>query len=449
MKSFLVDKVYLDTLSNVERKKYLQKVRLVKLLQAEGAKSNADIYRILNISSPTSLILINELICEGVIEKKGKGRSIGGRKPELYSLQDDSFFILSIGMERFNTEIAIFDNNNTNISGTHKFSLRMTKDKRALTQLYKFAESIIQASGINTKKLVGIGISMPGLVNSSAGQNYTYFFSSDESKTLQDTLEDLFRKPVYVQNDVKTNALAEFRFGLASGKKDVLVLLMDWGIGLGIIMDGKLQSGMSGFAGEIGHMPFVKDGELCYCGSRGCLETVASGIALARMAKQGIQSGETSTLNALSEKEIEGIEPHIVIDAANKGDQYAINILSDIGRNLGKAISTLIQLFNPELIILGGKIAQAKQYITIPIRHSINTYCSPRIHENTHIVLSNLSPDAGLQVSASIVLENILDKQIELASYRSAVSLSFSKASKIQKPGFVQPGFMSGYMITV
>ncbi|MHB1178172.1 MAG: ROK family protein, partial [Daejeonella sp.] len=307
--------------------------------------------------------------------------------------------------------------------------LRITKDKAAITQLYEFAEQVIRTSGINTKKLVGVGISMPGLVDKNAGENYTYLLSPDESKTLQHTLEEKFGKPVYIQNDVKTNALAECRFGLAAGKKDVLVLLMDWGIGLGIIMDGKLQSGMSGFAGEIGHIPFVNDGELCYCGKRGCLETVASGIALARLAKQGIQSGESSLLNNLSEEEIEQIEPHIVIEAANKGDQYAINILSGIGHNLGKAVSTLIQLFNPELIILGGKIAEAKQYITIPIKHSINTYCMARLRENTEIVLSDLGIDAGLLGSASIVMENTFEKQIELANYRPAVSLSFSKAS--------------------
>lgn len=305
----------------------------------------------------------------------------------------------------------------------------MTKDKSAVSQLYDLANSVILTSGINTKKFVGVGLSMPGMINSNAGKNYTYLFSGDDSKSLQDSLEELFKKPVYIQNDVKTNALAEFRFGRASGSKDVLVLLMDWGIGLGIIMDGKLQGGISGLSGEMGHMPFVTDGELCYCGRRGCLETVASGHALARMAKQGIQSGETSMLNSLSADELEHIEPYIIIEAANKGDQYAINILSDIGQNLGKALATLIQLFNPALIILSGKLAEAKQHITTPIKHSINSYCNPRMRENTEVVLSELEIDASLQVSASIVLEIIFEKQIELASYRSAVSLSYSRAS--------------------
>ncbi len=417
MKSILVEKCYLNSLSNIERKKYLHKVRLVKLLHAEGAKSNSDICRILNISSPTTIILINELLSDGIIEKKGKGKSIGGRKPELYSLKNNSFYVLCIEMNRFKTEMAILDNNNNNITGIKSFPLRLTKDKSAIKHLHEFSEKLIKSSLIDTDRLVGIGIGMPGLVDSNAGKNYTYLEGSlGDSEALKDILEEKFNKPVYVQNDVKTITLAECRFGLALNKKDALVLLMDWGIGLGIIMDGKLQSGMSGFAGEIGHIPFVKDGELCHCGKRGCLETVASGIALARMAKEGIKSGQTSLLNTLSEEEIDQIEPQIVIDAANKGDQYAINILSQVGENLGKAVATLIQLFNPEIIILGGKIAEAKQYITIPMRHAINTYCMTRIRENTKIVPSTLGNSAGILGSASIVIENTFERQIELAS---------------------------------
>jgi len=417
MKSILVEKCYLDSLTNIERKKYLQKVRLVKLLHSDGAKSNSDICRVLNISSPTSIVLINELLSEGIIEKKGKGKSIGGRKPELYSLKNNSFYVLCIEMDRFKTEMAILDNNNNAITGVKSFYLKLTKDKSAIKPLYEFATELISSSGIDPSRLVGIGLGMPGLVDSDAGKNFTYLVDNSlESKTLQDVLEEKFKKPVYFQNDVKTNTLAECRFGLALNKKNALVLLMDWGIGLGIIMDGKLQTGMTGFAGEIGHIPFVKEGELCHCGKRGCLETVASGIALARMAKEGIKSGQISLLNALSEEEIEQIEPQIVIDAANKGDQYAINILSHIGENLGKAVATLIQLFNPELIILGGKIAEAKQYITIPMRHAINTYCMARIREQTKIVPSTLGHSAGILGSASIVIENTFEKQIELVT---------------------------------
>ena len=168
------------------------------------------------------------------------------------------------------------------------------------------------------------------------------------------------------------------------------------GIGLGIIMDGKVQHGSSGFSGEMGHMPFVENGELCYCGKYGCLETVASGMTLSKMAREGILSGQNSIINDLSNKEIYRIETELIIRAANKGDQYSIQLLSNIGTNLGKGISILIQLFNPEMVILSGKIAAARQYITLPMQQAINTYCMTQIREKTQIVSSELGDDSRL-----------------------------------------------------
>lgn len=416
MNSILADKKYLDSLSNIEKKKYIQKLKLINLLHSGRARSTADICRILNISAPTSLILTTELIQQGLLEKKTKGASAGGRKPELFSLKNNSFFVLCIQMERFNTAMAILDNNNNNISGNMNLPFLLNREMNSIIRLHEFAAELLKSSGIEQDKLLGVGISMPGLVDSSLGKNFTYMVTANESKTLKEILEEKFGKPVYIENDVKTNAIAESRYGLAIDKKNVLVLLMDWGIGLGIIMDGKLQTGTSGFAGEIGHIPFVNEGELCYCGKRGCLETVASGLALARMAKDGIKSGQLSILNKLSEEEIEQIEPKKIIEAANNGDQYAITILSQVGQNLGKAVATLIQIFNPEMIILSGKITGAQQFICLPITQSINTYCLSSLRESAQIVLSDLGENAGLIGSASIVIENTFEKQIEMIS---------------------------------
>src|SRR5437868_2469802 len=117
LRSLLVDKTYIENLSNIERKKYLQKIKLLKYVHAEGPQSNASLSNFLNLSLPTSIALINELIDEGTLERKGRGESLGGRKPELYALKDHSFYILSIDMERFKIKMAIFDNNNNNITG--------------------------------------------------------------------------------------------------------------------------------------------------------------------------------------------------------------------------------------------------------------------------------------------------------------------------------------------
>lgn len=416
LKSILVNEAYIQRLSNIERKKYLQKIKLLKYIHAEGPQSNASLSNFLNLSLPTSIILVNELIDEGLLERKGRGESLGGRKPELYALKDNSFYILSIDMERFKINMAIFDNNNNNITGTQSYTFPITQEITTVNHLYDIAQNLIESSKIDKAKLIGIGVDMPGLVDLALGENYTYLRSGKEFKTLKDTLQEKFNKPVFIQNDVKSATLAEARFGLACNKKDALVLLMDWGVGLGVIMDGKLQNGTSGFSGEMGHIPFVDDGALCYCGKRGCLETVASGIALAKMAKDGIKSGQNSILNKLSDQEIDKIEPQLVIDAANNGDQYAISILADIGIKLGKGIAILIQLFNPELIILGGKMAEAKQYITIPIQQSINTYCMTQMREKVSVVLSQLGQDAAIMGTVGNVIENILEEQIKIAS---------------------------------
>ena len=409
MEPSLIEERHLGSLNNLERKKHLQKLRIIKHLYVKGAKTTTDICTRFHISPPTAMGILNELIAEGFVEKQGQGKSVGGRKPDLYGLKDNSLFVLSIDMERYRTRMTIFDNNNNKITATQTYPLQISKDLSAVEQLYEHASKLIQESGINTEKLMGIGVSMPGLVASASGKNHTYLLTQHIEEPLQEVLEKKFGKPVYIQNDVKSATLAEYRFGQAQNMKNVLVLSMDWGLGLGIIIDGKLRTGASGFAGEFGHIPLIEGGALCHCGKRGCLETVASGIALARMAREGIRSGQSTMLRYLEE---EDLEPGLIINAANEGDQYAISILAETGRYLGKGIAILIQLFNPEAIILSGKIAKAKQYITIPIQQSINTYCMTQLRENTTLALSDLGSDAGILGSVATVMENIFEKQI-------------------------------------
>ena len=395
-------------------KKELKKLEILRSL-LESEKSIAGLCEHINISTPTCLNLVNSLLEEGAITKSGQGQSIGGRKPDLYAMVPGKYFVLAIELERYQTRMTILDNSYRYRIPVKTFQLNIATEADPVSQLHDMASALISEAGIDKESLIGIGISMPGLVDSKRGENYTFIISTNQLRSLQQELEDTFNKPVFIQNDVKCYAIAEKRFGLAREKRDVMVLLMDWGIGLGIIMDGELRGGTAGFSGEIGHIPLIDDGILCYCGKRGCLETVASGVALAKMAKEGILSGQDSLLNKISNSEIDKIEPHVVIDAANLGDQYAINILADVGAKMGKGIATVIQLFNPELIILGGKMAKARQYITIPMQQAINTYCMTQIREKASIQVSELGTDASILGVTSMVLENYFDQQIAQA----------------------------------
>ena len=410
-----LEEIQLARLNNVERRKHVQKLQIVKHLYVKGAKANADICARFAISSPTSIAILNELVAEGLVEKQGRGKSLGGRKPELYGLCNGSLFVLSIHIEQFKMRMAIFDNNNLIVSGLHTFAIELTKDLSALVQVHEHAQALLHASGIEMKKLVGVGVSMPGLVASREGNNHTHLLTAGRPESLQQLLEARFGRPVFIQNDAKSAALAEYRFGLAHGLRDALVLSLDWGIGLGIILDGKLRSGALGFAGEFGHIPLVEGGELCHCGKRGCLETVASGSAIVRLVRAGIAAGQRTLLGQLPARQLAELEPEQVYAAAHEGDQFAINTLAEVGTNLGKGIAILIQLFNPELIILGGKIAQARQFIFPAIQQAINTYCMAQLREKTSIVVSELGDNAVILGSVATVMENIFESRPELA----------------------------------
>lgn len=412
----LTEQDFLKESTNVERKKHLQKIKILRSLYFKGARTNTEICEDFRISSPTTIRLLNQLIKEGWIEKAGHRESAGGRKPELFGFRKSSFYVMGIQLERYRIRMAIFDNQNEKLAEFEDPEFQIEKESSVVDYLFSRANSLIKSSGVAEDKMMGIGISMPGLVSSEEGKNFTYFLKDEETESLEQVLKRRFSKPVFILNDAKSAGFAEFTFGLARKKKNVLVIPMDWGLGLGILVEGKMHQGTSGFAGEFGHIPLIEDGLLCNCGKRGCLETVASGRALSRMAREGIRTGEKTILSRFSEKKIERLQPEVIIDAANKGDQFAINIISSIGNDLGKGIAILIQLFNPELVIIEGKFTEAGQFLTVPIQQSINTYCMPQLREKTRIKLSTLGQDSVLLGSVATVMNNIFEEQIAFAN---------------------------------
>ncbi|HTN35694.1 MAG TPA: ROK family transcriptional regulator [Arachidicoccus sp.] len=378
-----------------EGKKGLLKVKILKSIFDLKEASISNICDNLNLSIPTVTNLMAELTNAGWLEIKGEGLSKGGRKPVMMGLVSHLFYTLCIDIELFAVKIAIFDNN-LNLCGKISFPFILSKTREHIEIIVQNAESLLESTQIRKEQLIGISICMPGLVNPSKGVNYFYLCDANNKQSLAEYFKLLFGVPVTIQNDVNAAALGELECGKAKGARDALVILMDWGVGLGIIMDGKVRKGALGFSGEIGHIPFESNGELCYCGKQGCLETVASGVALIKLAKEGIKSGQHSILYELCNHDVDNIETTLIIEAANKGDLFAIKLLSQVGSAIGKCISTLIQIFNPELIVLEGRIAAAEQFITLPMMQAINTYCMTQIRENTKIEVSELAESANL-----------------------------------------------------
>lgn len=379
--------------SKPEKKNLFNKLSIIKLIAELGSVSVNDIVKNLSLSLPTVNSLIAELLEDNIVRQFDKGESIGGRKPNLYRLCDGLFQVLCVELQRFSITLSIMDNNHNIVAETVELDNELSRNADNLRDITQIIDQYLLEKAVDTANLTGLIISMPGLINADEGTNET--FLHDVSQSITAYFEDKYKKPVYILNDVKGAAYAELKFGLAKNTKNSLIILMDWGIGLGIVSNGEVYLGRDGYSGEVGHMPFIDNGELCYCGKRGCLETVASGIALVNNAKQEIQKGELTKLNELQKEELDHLTPTHVIEAANKGDQFAINQISKLGTNLGKAFASLIQLLNPELIVLGGKIAKANELITIPIQQAINSYTMAILKEHCDIKVSSLTLDSN------------------------------------------------------
>ncbi len=388
----------------VEQKKVGHKKQILRALFFNGHLSNSELSKQIRLSTPKINSLLLELIDDGLVKELGRGDSSGGRRPNMYGLIEDGFYVAGITININRTIISIFNAANKEVSGPHFLNVKMQSDMQIFHRVNEKLHQIFHESNISAGKVLVTGIELPGLINQKTGVNKTYF---PKEKNLFDQLSQIFGMPVFINHDSKVRAFAEQHFGLAKNKKNVLMLQVDWGVGLGIIINGRLYTGKSGFSGEFGHLPIADNGILCACGKKGCLETIVSATAITRMAKQGLRNGNSSLIKELVGGEVEEINIATVIEAANRGDQFAISVFSEVGFWLGKGIVYLIQIFNPELIIIGGKVAEANEFIMVPVQQAINTFSNRDISNDTEIKFSELGSWAGTIGAAAYALEKL------------------------------------------
>lgn len=388
----------------VEHKKINHKKQIIRHLYFRGPLSNSELSKVIKLSTPKITSLLIELINDGLVNELGRGDSSGGRRPNIYGLVDNGFYVVGITININRTIISIFNSNNKEIAEPQYFPIKMHSDFNIFHQVNERLDEVLKKYNIKREKILVTGLELPGLHNQKRGINITYF---PNIENFSEELTKIFKMPVYFSHDSKLRAFTEQHFGLARNKKNVLMLQADWGLGLGIIINGKLYPGKSGYSGEFGHLPIVDNGILCSCGKQGCLETIVSATAIARMAQQGIKQGTSSLISELVDNQLDKVDITIVMEAANRGDQFAISIFSDVGYWLGKGIVYLIQIFNPELIVLGGRVAEAKQFITAPIQQAINTFSNRDISNDTEIKFSELGQLAGPIGAAAYAIEKM------------------------------------------
>lgn len=388
----------------VEQKKIGHKKQIIRTIYFKGPVSSAELTRNLPLSTPKINSLLQELIAEGLLKELGPGDSSGGRRPAIYGLVDDGFYIVGITINIYRTIISVFSASNREISGPHYVSVPMQRDFNMFTGINQKLQEILNLLNIPRQKIIAVGMEMPGLVNQEHGMNRTYF---PEVENLHLKIAEMFKIPVFFDNDARIRTFAEQQFGLARDRQNVLMVHADWGIGLGLIFNRQLYTGKSGFSGEFGHIPMIENGELCHCGKRGCLEAIASVAAIARNARRGLEAGHASLLSNLVEGDIQKIDANLVMQAARSGDQFSISLLTEAGQWLGKGITFLVQVFNPEVIIVGGKLAEAGQFLKAPINQALFTYANPDISNDTEVIFSVMGVKAGTIGAAAFAIDKL------------------------------------------
>ena len=379
------------------------KRNIIKQLYFSGALSCADLSLLTDKSLPLTTKILNELIEDGSVKETGYASSTGGRRPQIYALKPDLMYVVSVAMDQLITRFAIIDMGNNLIGGIEKIELVLPGNPNAVKQLKDQLEQFIKKTGIPKTKIAGIGIGMPGFVDVKKGINLS--FLKTEQGSIVSYLESAIGVPVLIDNDSSLIALAELRLGAARNHEQAMVINISWGVGLGMIVNGGLFRGHNGFAGEFSHIPLFTNNKLCSCGKRGCLETETSLLVLAEKAVRRLKEGKTSSLKNLSLDHMEETAAAIM-DAAVRGDYFAIELFSEIAYNIGRGVAILIHLLNPQLIVLSGRGSGAGKLWLAPIQQAINEHCIPKIAENTEVRLSSLGHHAEIMGAAALVMEN-------------------------------------------
>ena len=394
-----------NSLPGLKEKRYQQKKDIISFLYKMGELSKPEICRLTNMTTPTISRMIEELIDEGWVTDQGQGASIGWKRPHIFSLNTDANYIMGVDVGRIHLKIAIFNLRKEVIGEIKVYSSLLEEGKTNEENIRYIREKINQTlSELNIpySKIKVAGFAIPGLIDSD-GTSYTYF--TYENNSVKQVLEKELGIPVFIDNDSKIMAMAEHTFGVAKGIPHALCISVNECIGLGMILNSQPYTGYKGMAGEFGHIRISGLSEQCYCGKIGCLETVASGRSIVKAANEAITKNVTTAIRTLAgEKEI---TLSTIIKAARQDDIFAIDLLQNAGEKIGEGISTLIHLFNPQVLVVGGEIADAGELITMPIQQILNKYTLTRLKNQCEIKLSNLNSHSTIMGTLMVVMKNL------------------------------------------
>lgn len=375
-------------------KNALLKKRIITHYIYSGNSTLTDLSKELDLSVPTVTKFVSEMCEEGYINEYGKLETTGGRHPILYGLNPESGYFIGVDIKKFAVNIGLINFKGDMVDLKMDIPYKLENTPEALEELCRIISNFIKKTKIKTDKILNININISGRVNPELGYSFSHFNFSE--RPLAEILTEKIGYQISIDNDTRAMTYGEFLRGCVKGEKDIIFVNISWGLGIGIIIDGKVYTGKSGFSGEFGHVNVFDNEILCHCGKKGCLETEASGSALHRILFERIKNGASSILSNRINTSETSLTLDEIIAAVNKEDLLCIEIVEEIGQKLGKHIAGLINIFNPELVIIGGTLSQTEDYITQPIKSAIRKYSLNLVNKDSVITTSKLKGEAGV-----------------------------------------------------
>jgi N-acetylglucosamine repressor len=398
----------------------LNKIKVLELIRKERSISRADIAKVSRLSAPTITRIVDSLIRnEKLVVDLGLGSSDGGRPPNLVSFASDSRFIIGVDIGRTNINAALSDLDAKILEECTRPTGAEEGFDKVIARVAAIIEELIVKSAVDRRDIMGVGLAIGGLIDK---ERAIVDFSPDFGWTNVDPAAILARLtglPVRIDNVTRVAAIGELHYGIGKQFRDFICINVGYGIGAGIIVEGEPYYGSHGVAGEFGHIVVAKDDErICNCGNRGCLEAIASGYGIARTVKEQIGSGRVSSLTKTCGGNLEGISAEMVAQAAMAGDRLSKEVFQEAMEYLSIGIVNLITLFDPEAIVLCGRVGLAGDLVLEPIKATLASRSINVHRQEIHIGLATHGQRATVMGALALILNEVLNLKLKIPADR-------------------------------
>lgn len=391
-------------------KKERDRAVILNVLRRLGPLSRVDIHDLTHLRPGTISLLVRELIRENRLREVGLSDNPMGRKQVLLRLNEDHGFIAAIEFDAEKVVAAVL-----NLGAKIRFQIKqptyLDGGADGLTkQLLACAKEVVRRAGVDRTSLVEVGVADPGLIDSRAGVTIT---SSTidfwKGVPLRKIFEESFRVPFLLESNTRARTVAERHLGAGALAQDMVFLDYDTGIGLGVIVEGRILRGHQECAAEFGHTHVTDDGPPCKCGSFGCLEAIAGASAVAARARNAVRKGGNSKVLDLAGGDPDRITGAHVIEAAHQGDKMCLAIVEEMEKYLGLGLANVVNLFNPSLVVVHQRLGAADSGFLERITRIVRRQALHHNVEGLTFRLSQLGPEAGVLGIALIALEDLFE----------------------------------------